>query len=146
MSSSNTTNTIFTKTDTPTNPQALSADQTMPQRTPQPQSSSLTDETTPQQNPKQPQPHQPQSPAASFVSENLEDIDLRSPSDDPDYDFIDKSEAMHSARNAQPDRADKYPELGKGSELAAGPVSVAGGKGKEKEKVEAKKKRWGWFF
>ena len=46
---------------------------------------------------------------------DLEEIDLRSPSpssdEDPDYDFIDISEAMHSARNAQPDRADKYPEL-----------------------------------
>lgn len=91
-----------------------------------------------------PQP-QPASPAASFVSEDLEDIDLRSPSDDPDYDFIDKAEAIHSARNAQPDRANKYPELESGSAQKseqAGGTKVAGDKGK----VDAKKRRRGWFF
>ena len=46
---------------------------------------------------------------------DLEEIDLRSPlpssDEDPDYDFINVSEATHSTRNAQPDRADKYPDL-----------------------------------
>lgn len=91
---------------------------------------------------------QPNSRPASVASEDLEDIDLRSPSDDPDYDFIDKSEAMHSARNAQPDRADKYPELQAQSTPAAeqkgdGGKENAKGKGSESEK---KKRRKGWFF
>lgn len=57
-------------------------------------------------NPSSPTSHRHFSPTAS-----LESIDLRSPSDDPDYDFIEVSEAVHSARNAQPDRKGKYPEL-----------------------------------
>ena len=92
-----------------------------------------------------PEPHlHPSSPAHSIKSENLEDIDLRSPADDPDYDFIDAAEATHSARNAQPDRADKYREQDKG-------VNVEGvaGDGKEGKAVEAKaaeaKKGKGWF-
>jgi hypothetical protein len=39
----------------------------------------------------------------------LEEIDLRSPRDDPDYDIISPHEAQHSSRNAQPDHASKYP-------------------------------------
>ncbi|KAM0700342.1 hypothetical protein Q7P35_012063 [Cladosporium inversicolor] len=90
-----------------------------------------------------PKPHlQPSSPARSITSANLEDIDLRSPADDPDYDFIDVAEAMHSARNAQPDRADKYPEQNKGAKL--GSASVDGGE--EVKAAEAKKKQGrGWF-
>ena len=94
----------------------------------------------PQQSPP-PQPKlRPQSPAASIASENLEDIDLRSPSDDPDYDFIDAAEATHSARNAQPDRADKYPEQANGAKV--GGAGGGGGKGMEAKKKE---KRQGWF-
>ena len=94
----------------------------------------------PQQSPP-PQPKlRPQSPAASIASENLEDIDLRSPSDDPDYDFIDAAEATHSARNAQPDRADKYPEQANGAKVGG----AGGGGGKEME-AKKKEKRQGWF-
>lgn len=101
--------------------------------------------------PQQPPPPKPQlhpsSPTSSITSQNLEDIDLRSPSDDPDYDFIDASEATHSARNAQPDRADKYPELGK-CDAKAGDVDGGWEEVKAVEEVkvvEAKKKERGWF-
>ena len=94
----------------------------------------------PQQSPP-PQPKlRPQSPAASIASQNLEDIDLRSPSDDPDYDFIDAAEATHSARNAQPDRADKYPEQANG-----GKVGGAGGGSCREMEAKRKEKRRGWF-
>jgi hypothetical protein len=43
----------------------------------------------------------------------LEEIDLRSPRDDPDYDIISPHEAQHSSRNAQPDHASKYPNKNK---------------------------------
>lgn len=85
---------------------------------------------------------QPKSPAESFVSADLSDIDLRSPADDPDYDFIDASEAMHSARNAQPDRADKYPEQAKASKAGSEQAGATDG---GSSKAEAKKKRRGWF-
>ena len=110
-----------------------------------------TSEPTPQQpqQPPPPKPHlHPSSPTASITSQNLEDIDLRSPSDDPDYDFIETAEATHSARNAQPDRADKYPELRKGSKVAPSPKQGDVAEGGESEtKVEAKKgkKGRGWF-
>lgn len=90
-------------------------------------------------------PVRPKSPA---TSEDLEDIDLRSPSDDPDYDFIDKEEAMHSARNAQPDRANKYPELEAQSTSTTEQTGEGGkisGKGKGSG-GEKKKRRKGWFF
>jgi hypothetical protein len=41
--------------------------------------------------------------------ELLEEIDLRSPYDDPDYDIISPHEAVHSSHNAQADHASKYP-------------------------------------
>jgi hypothetical protein len=91
---------------------------------------------------------QPKSPASSFVSPKLDEIDLRSPADDPDYDFIDASEAMHSAHNAQPDRADKYPELGKGSNPGseqAGTTDGADGGDDSKVGTKQKKQRRGWF-
>ena len=106
-----------------------------------PEASTAASDPTPQQNvePKHhpelqqtppPQPKlRPQSPAASITSANLEDVDLRSPSDDPVYDFIDASEATHSARNAQPDRAEKYPD------------AKAGGAGEETRKGKSR----GWF-
>jgi hypothetical protein len=81
-----------------------------------------------------------QSPAASVLSEDLEDIDLRSSSDDPDYEFIEKSGATHSARNAQSDRADKYPDL-----VSSGSKGKSTG-GKGKGSVSGKKSwRRGWF-
>jgi hypothetical protein len=95
--------------------------------------------TTTPQTPQSP----PRSPAESFVSADLSDIDLRSPEDDPDYDFIDASEAMHSARNAQPDRADKYPEQAKASK--AGSEQAGATEGGSSSKAEAKKERRGWF-
>lgn len=58
-----------------------------------------------------PNPSTPTSHAHAYPDSDLESIDLRSPSDDPDYDFIEASEAVHSARNAQPDRKGKYPQL-----------------------------------
>ena len=126
--STSATNTSFpTLNHTHNNPDApTAAPEPSPQQSPQPQQSPP------------PQPKlRPQSPAASITSETLEDIDLRSPSDDPDYDFIDASEATHSARNAQPDRADKYPDAQAGG---------VGGAEQETEAVEVeKKKRQGWF-
>jgi hypothetical protein len=82
----------------------------------------------------------PQSPTASFASEDLEDVDLRSPSDDSDYEFIEKSEATHSARNAHPDRAGKYPD----QESSGSKAKSKGGKGKGSG---SGKKSWrrGWF-
>ena len=59
-----------------------------------------------------PNPQTPNSSAAPTTArhphEALEDIDLRSPTDDTDYDFISPAEAPHSSRNAQPDHASKY--------------------------------------
>jgi hypothetical protein len=104
----------------------------------------LATEKTTQQSPSA----QPKSPASSFVSPKLDDIDLRSPADDPDYDFIDASEAMHSAHNAQPDRPDKYPELGKGSNPRseqAGTTDGADGGDDSKIGTKQKKQRRGWF-
>ena len=88
----------------------------------------------------------PSSPTTSPFPSKLSDIDLRSPSDDPDYDFIESAEATHSARNAQPDRADKYAEL-EGKAKVGGKGSGGGGE-EEWEVVDgekAKKKGRGWF-
>ena len=57
-------------------------------------------------NSKTPQPSTPTSPK----EELLEEIDLRSPHDDPDYDIISPHEAVHSSHNAQADHASKYPK------------------------------------
>jgi len=48
------------------------------------------------------------TPAAEPTEELLKEIDLRCPTDDPEYDFISSNEAVHSSRNAQPDHASKY--------------------------------------
>ena len=52
--------------------------------------------------------------------------------------FIDASEATHSARNAQPDRADKYRGHADGAK-------VGDGKGVEGKLVEMKEKPRGWL-
>ncbi|GAB7328487.1 hypothetical protein MBLNU13_g00456t1 [Cladosporium sp. NU13] len=139
-SNNNTTLPVFTQTQPTNNPKApTAASEPTPQQSVQPKQNPQQQQTPP------PQPKlRPQSPAASITSENLEDIDLRSPSDDPDYDFIDASEATHSARNAQPDRVDKYPEHADGAKV--GGVGGAGEEAKAKA-VEAKKKQKprGWF-
>ena len=58
-----------------------------------------------------PNPQTAQTSAPSSPREVLlEEIDLRSPQDDPDYDIILPHEAQHSSRNAQPDHASKYPK------------------------------------
>jgi hypothetical protein len=117
------------------------------QQTSQPQSIPQQPQEQPQHAPP-PKPHlhpSSPSPAPSLTSSLLEDIDLRSPSDDPDYDFIETSEATHSARNAQPDRADKYPELEKGGTEAGSVGSSAGGEKEVKAVAEGKKKGRGWF-
>ena len=58
-----------------------------------------------------PNPQTAQTSAPSSPREVLlEEIDLRSPQDDPDYDIILPHEAQHSSRNAQPDDASKYPK------------------------------------
>jgi hypothetical protein len=58
-----------------------------------------------------PNPQTAQTSATSSPKEVLlEEIDLRSPQDDPDYDIILPHEAQHSSRNAQPDHASKYPK------------------------------------
>ena len=63
-----------------------------------------------------PNPQTPTNPSASATTPSpegatkLEEIDLRSPHDDPDYDIISPHEASHSSRNAQPDHASKYPK------------------------------------
>jgi hypothetical protein len=118
-STNNVTLPIFNHAQPTNNPEATTA-----ASEPTPQQSAQEQQTLP------PQPKlRPQSPAASITSANLEDVDLRSPSDDPDYDFIETSEAMHSARNAQPDRAEKYPDAN------------VGGAGKEAKKEKPR----GWF-
>jgi hypothetical protein len=102
-------------------------------------SHTLANETTTSSQPTTKYPPQPQTPPSSPTSGILSEIDLRSPSDDPEYDFIEACEATHSARNAQPDRADKYPEL----------ASVAAQKGLGDwiaGQVGVKKIWWrGWF-
>lgn len=127
-SNSNATLPIFNPTQPTNNPSApTAASKPTPQQSVEPKQSPQEKQTPP------PQPKlRPQSPAASIKSENLEDIDLRSPSDDPDYDFIETSEATHSARNAQPDRAEKYPD------------AKAGGAGAGEETNKKEKPR-GWF-
>ena len=50
------------------------------------------------------------SPPPSPKELLLEEIDLRSPHDDPDYDIISPNEALHSSHNAQADHASKYPK------------------------------------
>lgn len=125
-SNNNVTLPIFTHTRPTNNPEATTA---APE--PTPQQSAQAQQTPQEQQTLPPQPKlRPQSPAASITSANLEDVDLRSPSDDPDYDFIETSEATHSARNAQPDRAEKYPD------------AKVGGAG---EGAKKKKKPRGWF-
>jgi len=131
-------------TETPTNTALPIFGQTQATNNPSPPTNTTSEPTPQQEQTPPPKPLlQPSSPAASITSQNLEDIDLRSPSDDPDYDFIDAAEATHSARNAQPDRADKYPELKKGSKVA--PLKQGGVAEGGERKVEAKKKQRGWF-
>jgi hypothetical protein len=88
-------------------------------------------------------PAKPRSRASSVLSEDLEDVDLRSPSDDPDYDFIEYSEATYSARNARPDRADKYPDM----EVQPSSSRKKVGKGAKADGKSSGKKSWrrGWF-
>jgi hypothetical protein len=58
-----------------------------------------------------PNPQTAQTSAPSSPREVLlEEIDLRSPQDDPEYDIILPHEAQHSSRNAQPDHASKHPK------------------------------------
>ena len=58
-----------------------------------------------------PNPQTAQTSATSSPREVLlEEIDLRSPQDEFDYDIILPHEAQHSSRNAQPDHASKYPK------------------------------------
>jgi hypothetical protein len=63
------------------------------------------------QPPKSSTPRTSTPPTASPSEEPLEEIDLRSPHDDPDYDIISPHEAVHSSRNAQADHASKYPQI-----------------------------------
>jgi hypothetical protein len=100
-------------------------------------------EPVPEADAVQSSPSKPQSPASSVLSEDLEDVDLRSPSDDPDYDFIEHSEATHSARNAHPDRADKYPDM----EVQPSSSRKEVGKGAKADGKSSGKKSWrrGWF-
>jgi hypothetical protein len=70
--------------------------------------------TTPQSPPPNFQPQKTSTPTTSTPPSPkellLEEIDLRSPHDDPDYDIISPNEALHSSHNAQADHASKYPK------------------------------------
>lgn len=107
--------------------------------------------------------HRPQTPEnqardqpfsiESTLQEDFEDIDLedkvpRSSSDDPDYDIIDASEATHSARNAQPDRADKYPEREAHSLPVVGHSDVGDAPDEKGKTRSSEPRNWrrGWFF
>ena len=101
------------QTSTPEHHQALRtifctrADQT--QSLPEVQHKTMTERPSAPQGGTQP-PHPSSGEESESLPGDLEEIDLRSPSDDPDYDIILPSEAVHSSRNAQPDHARKYPK------------------------------------
>ena len=133
-SNNNVTLPILNHTHPTNNPKApISASEPTPQQSVQPKPIPQEQQPVPPRS-----KLRPQSPAASITREKLEDIDLRSPSDDPDYDLIDASEATRSARNAQPDRADKYRGHADGAK-------VGDGKGVEGKLVEMKEKPRGWL-
>jgi hypothetical protein len=71
------------------------------------------------------------SPPPSPKELLLEEIDLRSPHDDPDYDIISPNEAVHSSHNAQADHASKYPKPKTKTHRSSSSTSSSGPKGFE---------------